>query len=120
MQEMGNIGAESSHFRRRQVVALDTEGLRVLSERLDRKRDVVSMSQFIIRIHENDVFSCGVRKSQPFALFHVPAIIIQNKRVIFPGNFTGGILGMGVGNQDFITGGWVGLERNRSEAVFQK
>src|SRR5438477_7531268 len=64
MQQMGNVGAKGTHLRRWQIITFHSERVGVFGEGVYRRFDVVRVSEFIIRIDEDDVFAGSVERAR--------------------------------------------------------
>ena len=78
------------------------------------------MGDFVVGVHENDEFAVRMLKREAFAFLHVFAVVINDERAVFPGDFAGRIRRMRVGQDDFQAVLRPGLARDGREAVVQQ
>jgi len=119
VQQMRDVGAERSHFWRRQIITFDAERLRIFLERGNCQSNVIHVSDFVVRVHEDDEFASSMAQREAFAFFHVFAVIVENHCAEFFGDVARAVGGMRVGEDNFYFFARKILPRNGREAIFQ-
>ena len=120
MQQRGEVGAKRTHFRRRQVIALDAERLRVRGERLHREFKIIGVGDFVVGVHEDDEFAGGMLESEAFAFLHVFAVVVEDNRAVFFCDVAGAVGGVRIGEDDFMAVARITLPRDGRETVVEQ
>ena len=78
------------------------------------------MGDFVVGVHEDDVFAGGVPEREAFAFLHVFAVVVKDNRAVFFGDVARAVGRMRVGQDDFIAVARISLARDGREAVVQQ